>query len=266
MGSTRGYRMKWFVFLLFSAFTSLVPCAGAQVVTLTTPDTTLTTPDDPLGDLSQTGSVGDSTDRLDNTAGDAVDSGTASARTTPGKAFRTKFDRLPSRFERLLERIELGRNVRANLKRLEQMLGSVSARERERLLRVLNAEIRRLRAGGVSPAERRRIRRLIRTRAALTAPPPATPTTNVAAGTAGTAGTTRASGTRPSVGEGVLQASATASKAPPSKEATPPSRGAGESPHEGDDGAFALSPLLLALGALLLLIIAALAIKEERAP
>ena len=264
--------MKWFVYLLLLAFTLVVPCAGAQIVTVTTPDATVTTPDDPLGDLSQPGSVGDSTDGLGDstdglgdTAGDAVGSGTASARTSAGKDFRTTFDRLPSRLERLLERIELGRNARANLKRLEQVLGSVSVRERTRLLRLLNAEIRRLRADGVSPAERRRIQRLIRTRAALTAPPVPTPTSTVADGTAGTSGTALAPGTGPRVGEGVLRAFVAASKAPPNEGATPPSGGAGEPPDEGDEGAFAPPRLLLVLCAVLLVIIAGLAFKEERA-
>jgi hypothetical protein len=257
--------MKWFVSLLLLAFTSLVPCASAQVVTLTTPDVTLTSPDDALGDLSQPGSVGDSTAGLGDTAGDAVDSGAASARTSAGRAFRTTFDRLPSRLERLLERIELGRNVRANLTRLKEMLGSASVRERARLLRLLNAEVRRLRAGGVSPAERRRIHRLIRTRAALTAPPVPTTTSEVEHGTAGTSGAAVAPGTGPRVGEGVLRAYVAAGKAPPSAGATPPSRGAGEPPSDGDEGGFALSRLLLALAAVLLVIVAGLAIREERA-
>jgi hypothetical protein len=260
--------LKWFLSLLLLAFTSLAPCAGAQVVTLTTPDTTLTTPDttltpdDPLGDLTQPGSVGDSTDGLGDTAGDTLDSGTASARTSSGKAFRT-FDRLPPRLERLLERIELGRNVRANLKRLEQMLGSLSVRERARLLRLVNAEIRRLRAGGVSPMERRRIHRLLRTRLLLVAPPAAAATPDVAP--AGAPGAGVAPGTGPRVSGGVLRAYVAASKARPSEGKTPPSRGAGKPPDDGDEGAFALSWLLLALGAVLLLVIGGLAIREERA-
>jgi hypothetical protein len=257
--------MKWFVSLLLLAFASLVPCAGAQVGTLTTPEDPLTIPDDALGDLSRPGSVGDSTDVLGDTGGEAVESGTASARTSPGKAFRTTFDRLPSRLEKLLERIELGRNVRANLKRLEEMLGSVSVRERARLLRLLNGEVRRLRAGGVSPAERRRIHRIIRTRAALTAPRVSAPPSDVAEGTAGTSGAAVAPGTGPRVGEGVLRAYVAAGTAPPSAGGTPPSRGAGEPPSDGDEGAFALSRLLLALAAVLLVIVAGLAIREERA-
>jgi len=257
--------MKWFVSLLLLAFASLVPCAAAQSVTVTTPEATLTTPDNALGDLSQPGSVGDSTDGLGDTAGDAVDSGTASAPTSPGKVFRTTFDRLPSRLERLLERIELGGNVRANVKRLVEMLRSASARERSRVLRLLSAEVRRLRSGGVSPAERPRIQRLIRTRAALTAPPVPSETSVVADGIAGTSEEGVAPGTGPRVGDGVLRTFVATGKARPNEQAAPPSRGAGEPPVEGDEGAFALSRLLIALAAVLLVIIAGLAIKEERA-
>jgi hypothetical protein len=252
--------MKWFVSLLLLAFASLVPCAGAQSVTVTTPEATLTTPD-----LSQPGSAGDATDGLGDAAGDVVDSGTASTRTPSLETFRTRFDRLPSRLERLLERIELGRNVAANLKRLEEMLGSVSVRERSRLLRLLNAEVRRLRSGGVSPADRGRIQRLIRTRAALTAPPVPTTTSEVADGTAGTSGEAVAPGTGPRVNEGVLRTYVAPGEARPSEQATPPNGGAGESTAEGDEGRFAPSRLLLALAAVLLIVVAGLAIKEERA-
>ena len=254
--------------MLLLTFASVVPCAGAQSVTLTTPttpETALTTPDGGLGDLSQPGSVGDSTDGLGNTAGDAVDSGSTSARTSAGKAFRTTFDRLPPRLERLLERIELGQNLPANLKRLEKLLGSVSVGERARLLRLLNAEVRALRAGGVRPAERRRIQRLIRTRAAFSAPPVGTPTSDVVDGTAGNSGAAVAPGTGPRVGGAVLRTYVAAGKARPNEPVTPPARGAGEPSGKGDEGAFSLFPLLLALAAVLLVTIVGLAIKEERA-
>lgn len=87
---------------------------------------------------------------------------------------RTKFDRLPRRFETLLERIEFGRNVRANIRRLEHLLASASPALRARVLRLLRAEIRRLRADGVTKAERSRIERLQLARKALrTSPSPA---------------------------------------------------------------------------------------------
>jgi hypothetical protein len=264
--------IKWLVSVLLLAFASFVPCAGAQSLTLTTPDATLTTPDatlttpdGALGDLSQPPSVGDSTDGLGDATSDTANSATASPRTSPGKAFRTKFDRLPARLETLLERIELGRHERANLKRLQQMLRSLSPRERARLLHLLNAEIRRLRAGGVSPKERRRIERLVRTRRALTAPPAPTPTSDVADAPGGTSETALAPESGARAGEGVLQAHAAASKERPSEPPRPPRRGAGEQPNEGDEGAFTLSPLLIALGAVLLAIIGVLALREERA-
>ena len=87
---------------------------------------------------------------------------------------RTKFDRLPRRFETLLERIEFGRNVRANIRRLEHLLASASPAVRARVLRLLRAEIRRLRADGVTRAERSRIERLELAKKALrTSPSPA---------------------------------------------------------------------------------------------
>jgi len=267
--------MKWHVSLLpfLMPFAFVVPCAGAQTVTLTTSDDpvgdAVETTEDTLRDLPRPDSLGDSTDGLGDTAGDAVDSGTAPARASPGKAFRTRFDRLSPRLERLLERIELGRNMRANLRRLEQALGSASVRERTRLLRLLNAEIRRLRADGASPAERRRIDRLIRARETVTALGTAAPSSGVVGATAGTSGTALAPGTGPRVGTGVLRAFVAGSKAPPVEGATPPRGGAvgpsGPSgvPDEGGEGAFPLVPLI-ALCAVLLVIFGGLAIKEER--
>jgi hypothetical protein len=265
--------MKWLVsFLPFlMLFASVVPCAPAQSVTLTTSDDpvgdAVETTEDTLRDLPQPGSLGDSTDRLGDTAGDGLDSGTALAGASPGKAFRTRFDRLPPRLERLLERIELGRNVRANLRRLERALASASVRDRARLLRLLNAEIRRLRADGVSPAERRSIERLIRTRATISALSVPTPT-SAADATMGTSGSALAPGTGPRVGTGVLRAFVAGSKASPREGATRPRDGAGSpSGPSGtpDGGAFPLIQVLLALCVALLVIGGGLAIKEDRA-
>jgi hypothetical protein len=87
---------------------------------------------------------------------------------------RTRFDRLPRRFETLLERIEFGRNVRASIRRLEHLLASASPALRARVLRLLGAEIRRLRANGVTRAERSRIERLqLAGKALRTSPSPA---------------------------------------------------------------------------------------------
>ena len=79
---------------------------------------------------------------------------------------RTRFDRLPPRFERLLERIVGGRNLAANLRRLQAALAD-RPDLRARVLRLVRAEIAKLERGGVTPAERRRITRLRRVEAAL---------------------------------------------------------------------------------------------------
>ena len=254
--------MKWriFLFVFLVPFAFVVHSALAQSVTVTTPDDpvddVVNTTEDTLRDLPQPGSVGDS-------AGDILDSGTARAGSSPGKAFRTTFDRLPPQLEKLLERIELGRNVSANLRRLEQALASVSVRERTRLLRLLNAEIRRLRANGVSPVERRRIDRLLRIRRTMTALSGSAPTSSVADGTTGTAANAVTPGTGPRVGTGVLHAFAAGGKA---RTATPPRDGAGEPSGPSESPTFPLlQALLLALSVVLLVIVGALAIREERA-
>lgn len=273
--------MKWLVsFLpLLTAFASVVPCAGAQSVGLPTSDdpvgdvvqTTedaleLTPSDDPVGDVVETTEDGFG----DVSQPDAAGSGTASGPASPGKAFSTRFDRLPPRLERLLERIELGRNLRANLRRLEQVLASASARERARLLRLLNAEIRRLRADGVSATERRRIDRLVRAREALISQPAPMPSSAAEGATTGTSGAVLSPGTEPRFGHGVLGAFVAGNKAVPTDGATPPRGGAhppsGPSgvPDEGGEETFALTKVLLALGLVLLVIVSGLAIKEER--
>jgi hypothetical protein len=228
---------------------------------------------DALGSI--TASAGTSTPLSDSTAAQGEADGTASqgeadgtasqgkadGTASPGKAFRTKFDRLPPRLERLLERIELGRNVRANLRRLEQALASLSVRERARLLRLLNAEIRRLRADGVSTAERRRIARLVRARATITAQPAPTPTSAVADASTGTPATAPAPGAGGPSAVGTLGASVSAGEAPPRDGAVGPSAPSGIP----GEGAFSLTEVLLALGAVAFVIVTALAIKEERA-
>jgi hypothetical protein len=73
---------------------------------------------------------------------------------------RTRFDRLPRRYEILLERIELGRHVRMNVARLRALLASASPEFRARLLRLIRAEIKRLERDGLTPRERAAVRRL----------------------------------------------------------------------------------------------------------
>ena len=84
----------------------------------------------------------------------------------PGRSYHTRFDRLPHRAEILLERIELGRNMRANLRRLEALLRHSPAL-RDELARALHSELARLRNGGLTHAERRQVRRLVHVQRAL---------------------------------------------------------------------------------------------------
>jgi hypothetical protein len=82
-----------------------------------------------------------------------------SRRESPGRAYDSRFDRLPRRIEVLLERIELGRHVRANLRRLRSLLASRPDRE-DAVLRAIRAELKDLRRGGLSPSERKKAARL----------------------------------------------------------------------------------------------------------
>jgi hypothetical protein len=105
-------------------------------------------------DSSSSGSTSSGDRRSASSRRSASDSGASRPR------IRTRFDRLPRRLETLLERIELGQNVRANLRRLERALASASPEMRTRVLRLIRAEIARLRRGGTTPRDRRRIERL----------------------------------------------------------------------------------------------------------
>jgi hypothetical protein len=256
---------------------------------------TVDTTTNAVGDLSQSVSLGDATDGLggavsttEQTAAAVLDSGksstgssapatsgsastegtisdgsggssreSAASSPSPGKEFRSRFDRLPPRLERLLERIELGRNVRANLRRLQEALASLSAQDRARVLRLLNAEIRQLRANGVSATERKRIERLIRVRGALT---------GLRAPTSAAAdASTRTPTTGPSLADEALGASAAGGDVPPGKRAGAPGDGTrGSSSPMGlrAAGGFPFK-IFLALGAVLLLILGGLAAKEE---
>jgi hypothetical protein len=77
---------------------------------------------------------------------------------------QTAFNRLPRRYEALLERIEAGQHVRASIARLRALLASASPQLRARILRLIGLEIRRLERGGVSPRERAMLERLRRLR------------------------------------------------------------------------------------------------------
>jgi hypothetical protein len=75
---------------------------------------------------------------------------------------RTRFDRLPRRYEILLERIEAGHKVRASIARLRSLLAEATPRMRARILRLIRSEIRRLERHGLTHRERAAVRRLHR--------------------------------------------------------------------------------------------------------
>lgn len=83
-------------------------------------------------------------------------SASASNRGSP----RTRFDRLPARYETLLERIESGFRVPASIAQLRALLANASPELRATILRLIRAEIRRLEKGGLTPKERAAVRRL----------------------------------------------------------------------------------------------------------
>jgi hypothetical protein len=111
-------------------------------------------------------SSGASGTREDSASGRNSASRSETRNARPGRGYRSRFDRLPRRAELLLERIELGRHIQANLRRLRALLAD-SPELRARVLRALQAELAHLRAHGVTAAERRQIRRLILVRTAL---------------------------------------------------------------------------------------------------
>jgi hypothetical protein len=140
----------------------------AQETVSETVSETATTPSSGSGSTSTSSGGTSSSEGSSSAAGSRSSSRGRAADSGP----RTRFDRLPPRLERLLERIELGRNVRANLRRLEQALASASPELRRRVLRLIRAEIRRLERGDVTPRERRRIERLRLVLETLTSPSP----------------------------------------------------------------------------------------------
>ena len=104
------------------------------------------------GTSSSGGSGSSPTSGRSSSSGD----GSASNRGSP----RTRFDRLPRQYERLLERIESGVDVRASSARLRALLATASPRLRTQILRLIRQEIRRLRKGGLTHQERAALRRL----------------------------------------------------------------------------------------------------------
>jgi hypothetical protein len=102
--------------------------------------------------------------------------GAGGGKTAPlaASVIKTTFDRLPRRFEVLLERIELGQKVWANMQRLERVLEAARPSLRARVLRLVRTEIRRLERGGLMPVQRPWLNRLRRVVTALTQPDGAT--------------------------------------------------------------------------------------------
>jgi hypothetical protein len=98
------------------------------------------------------------------------DGSTGSANGSNPRSPHTRFDRLPRRYERLLERIETGRHLRASIARLRVLLASASPQFRARVLRLIRLEIARLERGGLSRGERAAVGRLRALLAQLRAP------------------------------------------------------------------------------------------------
>ena len=138
-----------------------------------------------LSGSSDSGAGGTSSGRG---SGSSPTSGRSSSSSGDGSAsnrrsHRTRFDRLPRQYERLLERIESGVDVRASSARLRALLATASPRLRTQISRLIRQEIRRLRKGGLTHQERAALRRLMPLLKALEAsrppaaisPPPSGP-------------------------------------------------------------------------------------------
>jgi hypothetical protein len=170
-------RVLLLVILALAGVASSAAMAGAQlpdpIGTVTSAISTITSQTTVVSDLS--GSVTSATSSgTTNTTSSGADGGSGSVSSgdaSSGSATdsnrgspHTRFDRLPRRYESLLERIESGRHVRANLARLGALLAS-SPQLRARVIRFIRLEIRRLERGGLTRRERAAVQRL---RTALT--------------------------------------------------------------------------------------------------
>ncbi len=114
------------------------------------------------GSLSDSGTTNASSSGADGGSGSAPSGDASSGSTTDSNrgSPHTRFDRLPRRYESLLERIESGRHVRANIARLRALLASASPQLRARVMRFIRLEIRRLERGGLTRRERAAVQRL----------------------------------------------------------------------------------------------------------
>jgi hypothetical protein len=153
-------RALCFVVLALGGVSSGAAIGGAQVDPIRTVTSAISTvvsttvvPDltgsATSGSSGATGAVSGATDAV---SGSATDSNRGSP--------HTRFDRLPRRYESLLERIESGRQVRANIARLGALLASASPQTRARVMRFIRLEIRRLERGGLTRRERAAVQRL----------------------------------------------------------------------------------------------------------
>jgi len=114
------------------------------------------------GALSGSGTTNATSSGADGGSGSASsgDASSGSATDSNRGSPHTRFDRLPRRYESLLERIESGRHVRANIARLRALLASASPQLRARVMRFIRLEIRRLERGGLTRRERAAVQRL----------------------------------------------------------------------------------------------------------
>jgi hypothetical protein len=171
-------RVLLLVILALAGVASSAAMAGAQLLdpigTVTSAISTITSQTTVVSDLSGSVTSATSSGTTDTTSSGAdggsgsVSSGDASSGSATGSnrgSPHTRFDRLPRRYESLLERIESGRHVRANLARLAALLASSSPQLRARVMRFIRLEIRRLERGGLTRRERAAVQRL---RTALT--------------------------------------------------------------------------------------------------
>ena len=183
-------RVLLLVILALGGVASSAAMAGAQLLdpigTVTSAISTITSQTTVVSDLTSSGSgatdaVSGATDAVSGSGTlsgsgttDAISSdadggsgSTSSGDASSGSATdsnrgspHTRFDRLPRRYESLLERIESGRHVRANIARLRALLASASPQFRARVMRFIRLEIRRLERGVLTRRERAAVERL----------------------------------------------------------------------------------------------------------
>jgi hypothetical protein len=158
-------RFLLLVILALAGVASSAALAGAQlpdpIGTVTSAISTITSQTTVASDL--TGTVTSATSGgsgATNAVSGATDAVSGSATDSNQGSPHTRFDRLPRRYESLLERIESGRNVRANIARLGALLASSSPQLRARVMRFIRLEIRRLEKGGLTRRERAAVQRL----------------------------------------------------------------------------------------------------------